>query len=295
MLGAPSTDAPGASGVAQYLAFAAKGHNAWWRYAAALILGLVFWVVLLLVGGVALGLLGLLPADLSQQVSRPRNPAIFFTAMGASFGALLAGLLAAIALVQRKSPLDLLGAWAWPRFGAGAGLWLALMVVATLADFALAPGGFRWSAGPGTGALALSALLSLPIQTLAEEVIFRGWVTQGLLVWTRRPALTALIAGLLFGSLHIPNGVPQAVGATLFGIATSFIAIRTGGIAFTYGLHVVNNLFGAIVVVSAGDVFAGAPGLISQSTPHLMWWDVAVEAVLLAAVAWWMWTRRART
>jgi len=101
----------------------------------------------------------------------------------------------------------------------------------------------------------------------------------------RRPLPAALLSGLILGAVHIPNGAPQAASATVFGVLLALIAIRTRGIAFTTGLHLVNNLFGAVVVVSAGDVFRGSPGLISQNTPHLMWWDMAVGSVLLLVVA----------
>ena len=80
--------------------------------------------------------------------------------------------------------------------------------------------------------------------------------------------------------------MPQWANATLFGLVTALIAIRTGGIAFTFGMHLINNLFGAVVVVSAGDVFNGAPGLWTQTTPGLMWWDVVLGVVLLALPAW---------
>ena len=123
------------------------------------------------------------------------------------------------------------------------------------------------------------------MQTFAEEFVFRGFASQGLLLATRRVLPTALISGLLFGALHIPNGPSQAVSATIFGIVLSVIAIRTGGIAFTYGLHLVNNLFGAVVVASNNDAFHGSPALFSQNTPQLMWWDTAIGVAALVAVA----------
>jgi membrane protease YdiL (CAAX protease family) len=127
------------------------------------------------------------------------------------------------------------------------------------------------------------------VQTLTEEWIFRGWLTQALLLATKRPAPTALLSGVLFAALHIPNGWPQAASALVFGVVTALIAMRTGGIAFTWGMHVVNNLFGAAVVVSANDVFKGAAGLITQNTPRLQWADVAAELIglgLMLALAW---------
>jgi hypothetical protein len=84
------------------------------------------------------------------------------------------------------------------------------------------------------------------------------------------------------------------MNATVVGVVTALIAIRTGGIAFTYGLHLINNLFGAVVVVSSSDVFKGSPGLITQTTPNLMWWDVGSGAVMLALVAWLILSRTQR-
>jgi hypothetical protein len=70
------------------------------------------------------------------------------------------------------------------------------------------------------------------------------------------------------------------------------MAIRTGGLALGWGLHLANNLFGGIVVVSTGDVFKGAHGLFQQSTPGLDVFDFvfAVAALLLGA---WFLLRRA--
>ena len=82
------------------------------------------------------------------------------------------------------------------------------------------------------------------------------------------------------------------MGATAFGVVLAIIAIRTGSIAFASGLHFANNIFAATVLVSAGDAFRNTPGLFTQATPHLMWWDTAVGVLALVAVAWFV-TRRA--
>jgi uncharacterized protein len=284
--------AVGDPSMATYLAYARRGRNDWWRYLAALVLGSVFTVVLVVALTLALSFAHLIPADFAKETAHPSNTLVFFVMTGLSFGAVLVSLLAAIALIQRKSPLDLMGRWRWRVFAAGGALWLAILAVGTAVDVAISPGGFHFSGTAATTTLAIFAFCALPIQTFAEEVVFRGYITQGLLLATKRPAVAATIAGLLFGALHIPNGIPQAVGAAGFGIVTSLIAIRLGGIAFTFGLHLVNNLFGAVVIVSSGDVFAGAPGLFTQATPRLTWWDVVFEFVALVFVAWLVLTRR---
>jgi membrane protease YdiL (CAAX protease family) len=95
-----------------------------------------------------------------------------------------------------------------------------------------------------------------------------------------------MLSGLAFATLHIPNGWPQAASAAAFGVITALIAMRTVGIAFTFGLHLVNNLFGAVIVVSANDVFRGSPALFTQATPHLMWLDAAVPFIAMVAALW---------
>jgi membrane protease YdiL (CAAX protease family) len=90
----------------------------------------------------------------------------------------------------------------------------------------------------------------------------------------------------LFGALHIANGVSQAINALAFGVVCAMIAIRTGGIAWTWGLHLANNYFGAVVVVSNNDVFRGSPGIFTQSTPQLIWSDLFLGVVALAGMLW---------
>jgi len=268
-----------------FLEYAARGRNAWWRYAACVVLALGLTILLGLAVVSVLTVADVLPDDFETRIIDPSEPIAFFLANGVLFGLLIAGLAVAARLIHAKRFTDLLGAWRWPVFWRGLAVWLVVLVAAVLIDFAIAPQGFRVSADGRTAALVAVALPALAVQTFAEEFVFRGYVTQGLLLATRRVVPAALISGLLFGALHIPNGTPQAVSATAFGIVMAFIAIRTGSIAFTSGLHLANNAFGAIVVVSGGDVFRNTPGLFTQTTPHLMWWDTAVGVVGLVAVA----------
>ena len=276
-----------------FLSYAARGKTAWWRYILAAIFGLSGGMALAVVAMLALIASHLVPVDLAGELRQPRHPLIFFPIIGLIFGGVLLGFIGATRLIQGKRFSDIIGAWRWGAFAFGAGLWLTVQSLAAFVDFVVNPAGFNITASNATGPLAAAALFGLAIQTFMEEFIFRGWLTQGLLLATRNPIIAALISGAVFGALHIPNGTPQAIEATAFGVVTALIAIRTGGLAFTYGLHLVNNLFGAIIVVSANDVFKGAPGLLSQHTPQLLGWDVVlgVAALLLAlwvATRWWV-------
>lgn len=267
-----------------YLEYAERGEIAWWRYAVSVAVALLIALAAPSAAVAALMALRMWPHDLLAMAQDPAHPVAFFLFNGAVFLVLLAAFVAAIRLVQKKSFADVRGAWTWRGFGAGFGVWVVVLVAAALIDLAVAPHGFRFAATGQTPQLALVAGLALTVQTFAEEFIFRGYATQGLLLATGRVRLAAILSGLLFGALHIPNGAPQAVSAVAFGVVLALIAIRTRGIAFTFGLHLANNLFGAVVVASAGDVFHGSPALFSQNTPQLMWWDTAVGVVALVGV-----------
>jgi len=268
-----------------FLELASRGKNAWWRYVAVVILACLIAGALTFAGSLALASAHLIDTHTIAALQHPTNAPVFFLGVGATFGVLLIGFAIAIALLQRKRMADITGPWRWRLFLTGFVIWLAVEVVGTFLDFLLAPHGFSLTVSHATLALALFAAAGLAVQTFTEEFIFRGFLTQGIFLLLKRPVLASVVSGVLFGTLHIPNGAPQAVSAGFFGIACSYIAIRTGGIALTYGIHLANNAFGAIVVISADDVFKGSPGIFTQNTPHLLWWDAAVSALAFAGVA----------
>ncbi len=267
-----------------YTAYASRGKTAWWRYLVAIPLALVLFVVAAVIIIVPLMMTHALPPN--DELLHPTKPVVFFASAGLQFGALLAGFVAAIRWAHDKRPGDVTGPWSWRLVGLGAAAWLVVEVAGALVQLAVAPHAFTISIAGGTGALALSAMIGLAVQTFAEEFVFRGYLTQALWLATRRPWVTAVLSGLLFGVLHIPNGWPQAANAMVFGMATAVIAMRTGGIAFTFGLHYLNNVFAAVVVVSAADVFRGSPGLLTENAPRLMGLDLATTLLALLALLW---------
>jgi hypothetical protein len=274
-----------------FLDYARRGQNAWWRYLLGAILGSVAGLAAVSAIGVVLVFAHMLSLETLKDVQHPSNPVVFFAGNGIAFAILLGAFALVIRLLHGKTPLDIVGAWRWRRFAAGFGLWTACLIALTIVDLIRRPSGFHWSANDQTLGLAVAALFGLGVQTFTEEFVFRGYLTQGLLLATKRPIVAAVISWIIFGLLHIPNGKPEWANATLFGIVTALIAIRTGGIAFTFGMHLINNLFGAIFVVSSSDVFHGAPGLFTQTTPDLMWWDLALGVAALALPVWLVMTR----
>ena len=268
-----------------YLSFARRGRTAWWRYPLTIAAALVLATLITALSMLLLAVLGLPPRDFAQQLAQPSNPRIFFATLAVLFASLCAGTALAAFVIQRKRPADIVGQWRWPIFFGGVALWLAVQLILAVVDFVIAPSGFSFSHG-GVPLLAVWALGALLIQTFTEEFIFRGFLTQAILLAVKRPLPAACLSGLLFGAMHIPNGWPQAINAMWFGVICAYLAIRTGGIALTSGIHLANNYFGAVAVVSAGDVFKGSPGLATQNTPGLIWWDLGLAMIALALLPW---------
>ncbi|MGA0604117.1 CPBP family intramembrane glutamic endopeptidase [Caulobacter sp. KR2-114] len=263
--------------------YAQRGRNTWWAWLLGPILGFTLALVAGVLITIAVMLAGAAPPDLAQQIARPTHPRVFFITTGVTFGCILAGLAASAWLVQAKRPTDLIGDWRWRGFVAGAAAWSLAQVAAAALDYALAPASFRLTASAATLELALAAVPALAVQTFAEEFVFRGLATQGLRLLLP-PLPCALASGALFAVVHIPNGWPQAANALVFGVAAAWIALRTGGLATTFGMHLANNLFGALVVVSTADVFRGAPGLFTQQPLQGLWVDVMMQGALMIAL-----------
>jgi uncharacterized protein len=280
-------------GVSQFLEFARRGRNAWWLYILTPVAGLVLWLILIV--GLTMGAIvaHALPADFADKAKDASNPAMFYAFTGVVFAGFAATVAIAARAIQGKRPADIIGAWRWREVAIGAGLWLALCIAGAAVDYLVRPGAFHVSLSSATATLALFAIPSLGAQTFCEEFLFRGYATQGLLLATKRPLVTAAISGAIFASLHIPNGWPQAAGALVFGVVAAMIAMRTGGLAFTWGMHVANNLFGAILVVSTDDVLRGSPGVFTVNAPDLAWFDAAVSVVAFALI--WLFVARRPT
>jgi membrane protease YdiL (CAAX protease family) len=283
----PIDQAPPQSGPALFLEYARRGKPGGWRY-WVVILAAPFLAIVLgaIVFGVGLAVTGNLKPDTLKAMQDPRQTGPYFTLVAVTFGALLISYWGAARLIQGKRFGDIIGRWRWSLVAKGFVVWLVVVALSVLVDFLLRPQGFSLSSDLRAPLFALWVAPALALQTFAEEFVFRGVITQGLVRAFKRPWLACVVSGLVFGAAHIPNGPVQAASATVLGVVLAFLAIETGGLALGWGLHLVNNLFAGIVVVSSSDVFNGAHGLIYQNTPGLDGVDLAFNVVVPLATAW---------
>ena len=273
------------SGVMESLERARQGRTAAWRYLICTPMALTLTTVMAAAVILPSLLLGLLPKDFAAALTDPGRPIPFFAATGVMFGLLNLGFILAVRRIHAKSFQNVVGRWVWRDVVSGVFVWAAGLTMLLLVDYRLDPAGFGIGSFKNIGLVALTAVLGLGFQTFAEEYVFRGYITQGLLLWFKTPWIAAVTSGLAFGALHLPNGLPQAANALVFGCVLARLAIAGNGIGFTFGIHFINNLFAALGVVSTDDLFTGGVGLFTQHTPALIWWDVASSSFALVAIA----------
>ncbi len=138
-----------------------------------------------------------------------------------------------------------------------------------------------WLGSPRFVALMLLAVVLLPLQSLAEEYVFRGFLLQGFASWWRTPWPGAVLSTLLFVSLHGYGDPLVLADLLLFAMALSWLTIRTGGLEAAIALHVVNNLFAAFAEVPRGTPVLEQPG----DVPTL---SALMSMLLTVTYTWWI-------
>ena len=168
--------------------------------------------------------------------------------------------------------------------------WYTLLALATLGvgigvslSLALMQGEEAGSPVASYGWLLVVVFLTTPLQAAAEEYLFRGYLSQAVAGWVRRPqagaVLAALVTGSLFSLAHVPPDLPSFLYYFLVGVAASAVVWLTGGLEAAIALHTVNNV---VIFVLAGalgeDVMASA-----ESTAGVSWFDAVLTLVAMGA------------
>jgi uncharacterized protein len=139
------------------------------------------------------------------------------------------------------------------------------------------------------GWLLLVVFLTTPLQSAAEEYLFRGYLSQAIAGWVGHPAAGPLLAGVLtaalFSAAHLPGDLPTFLDRFAFGLAASAVVWLTGGLEAAIVLHAVNNvllfvLAGALGEGVATEAVPGGPGLL------LLLVSVVSLGAYVGVVAW---------
>jgi uncharacterized protein len=115
---------------------------------------------------------------------------------------------------------------------------------------------------PDLGWLLLVVFLTTPLQSAAEEYLFRGYLSQAVAGWFRSHRTGAIVAGVLtaaaFSMAHAPPDFWTFLDRFVFALAASATVWLTGGLEAAVVLHAVNNVLVFLLAGLLGDGVATA-------------------------------------
>ena len=170
------------------------------------------------------------------------------------FAAVHLTLALSLPLLHRRplrSLVDPGGAFRWRFLFLAGGAWLVLCGMVDGVQYLIDPSIYRWTFNAGRfWPYLVVALLLLPVQTSAEELVFRGYLAQAFGLRARSLWVPLLAPALLFGLLHAANPevaaygwqfiMPQYLG---IGLLLGWVTLRSQGLEIAFGLHLANNLY----------------------------------------------------
>ncbi|MEZ5000758.1 MAG: CPBP family intramembrane glutamic endopeptidase [Bacteroidales bacterium] len=144
----------------------------------------------------------------------------------------------------------------WKRFFFSFFLWGIIMAIFMVYSLKSDPGNFVINnRSSSLIVLALIAITLMPFQTTFEEVLFRGYLMQGIGTVTRSKWTPFIITSVLFALMHSLNPEIKEFGFWLmipqylvFGLVFGLITILDDGIELAMGAHAANNIFLSIFI-----------------------------------------------
>jgi membrane protease YdiL (CAAX protease family) len=261
----------------------------WWRPALGLLLFLVVYLVAafvtLLLGGIGLVLTE--SADITMQDPDLSGPGFL----------LVVNLVTAVAIpvvwlawgaahgMRIGWSSSVLGRLRWRLFPSYVGLALLTIGASIGLSLALAVVGGWEVSGPvaSYGWLVVVVLLTTPLQSAAEEYLFRGYLSQAIAGWVGAPRAGAISAALgtasLFSLAHLPPDLPTFLQLFFVGLAASAVVWLTGGLEAAIALHTVNNVVIFVLVGAMGEDVTAA----TAAQAGVPWLDVLLVLVALSA------------
>lgn len=174
------------------------------------------------------------------------------------------------------------------------------VAVAALLWFIIAGGGVLWAipADLITYQFTLTeflplfviAMLLLPLQIAAEEILFRGYMLQGIARLFARPIWPLLIVTVAFAMVHMSNPefengfVSIAPVYVMLSLFFGLLAVLDGGLELPIGAHLANNLFTALILSTSDGAMNTASVFqtqVSHVVTHLWPLLLAIPVVLL--------------
>lgn len=285
----------------RYLELAALGKNHFLRYVAGIVVIFLMWQ---LVGSLpSLGLMFVLEADGDPATGfypetmrfEGVEPIISYLVVSFSFIALLAGLYLTVRFLHHRGFFSLITpakGMSWRRALQGFGVYFALLTVLTVMGLLFSPADYQFTFDAGQFFLFLPfALVLTPLQASAEELLFRGYLMQGVGRLVSNRLTVALASAVLFMLPHLLN--PEArldpvlmpLTYLSMGLFMALITLRDNSLELAMGAHSANNLFTFLFANYEGSVMA-SPSVLTQTSPDPL--AGLISFILIGALFYWI-------
>lgn len=183
----------------------------------------------------------------------------------------------------------------WGKILKGAVIWLVILGVFTGISFLIDPNGYNYTFNPNTfGIFLIICLITFPVQASFEEVFFRGYLMQGFGLLSKKPIIPLLATSIIFGLVHSLNGSNMTLSgfpvieASIIGIMLGIITLGENSIETATGIHIINNLYVALVVSAQDSVLGNVPSIFTApSDPYSsILWTVIFAVIALIIIFW---------
>ena len=175
-----------------------------------------------------------------------------------------------VTLATSRSGVD------WRRYFSGFALWFLVSLALLVLDYFLHSGDYVFNFKPVPFLLlVLISLLFMPLQTAFEELLFRGYLMQGLGILFRNAAVPLVLTSVGFGLLHGFNPEVQKLGYAILlyyigtGLLFGIITLMDEGTELALGMHAANNIVAAVFVSMDWAVFQTEALFKDVSEPSL--------------------------
>lgn len=177
----------------------------------------------------------------------------------------LIGFLTGLKFIHKKTLTSILTGFQkfrYNRFWFAFLIWGGLLIITVLSQYFISPQSLTINFNlQGFLISFLLMLVFMPIQTGIEEVIFRGYLIQGLSLIVKNGITPLIVTSLLFGLAHMSNPEVQAYGWPImlsyfvcFAFFMGIITLLDEGLELAFGIHFANNIISSILVTEPNSV-----------------------------------------
>ena len=261
-----------------YLNLSRQGNNSLGHYLVGTLLIFFFWFFL---GGIFASIIIISFKQLTfiHKYLLSKLPDIFFCL----------GIFLAVGCVHQRKLTTLFGAKGSVKIKKlllGFGIWSSLSAIFLIISFFISPQKYSFTFDADQWLVFLPfALVFTPIQVLSEELLFRGYLLQGLSQLTRKPLVLIILNSFLFAVPHFSTSEMQRGAVWMFlyyfvwGVFLTAITLKDNRIELALGIHTAANLYG-VLFVQATDSTITTP-TIWKVAPNNPKYSIALILVLM--------------